>query len=118
MSASATSARSISMSWGPPIREQQNGIVRYYLVTLRSAVGTVTHNISSIQQSISILGLRPYTVYNCTIQAETVRLGPSNDVIQVSTPQDGELNAHSCLTANYAFFPPPPQFQVVPLIML
>ena len=88
--ARATSARSISISWGPPIRDQQNGIIRYYLVTLRSAVGILTRNISSIQQSISISGLRPYTAYNCTVQAETVGLGPSNAVVEVVTPQDGE----------------------------
>ena len=88
--ASPTSARSISMSWGPPIRNQQNGIIRHYLISLQSLAGTVTRNISSTQQSISISGLRPYTMYNCTVQAETVGLGPPNAIIQISTPQDGK----------------------------
>lgn len=75
------------------MRDQQNGIIRYYLITMWSFVGTRTRNISSIQQSIRISGLRPYTVYNCTVQAGTVKLGPSSDVIQVNTPQDGEAQA-------------------------
>lgn len=87
------------MSWSPPVRDQQNGIIRYYLITLWSVVGTITRNISSVQQSIRISSLRPYTVYNCTVQAETVRLGPPNDVIQISTPQTGELYlCHSAVT--------------------
>lgn len=73
------------------MREEWNGIIRYYLITFSSVVETLTRNISSIQQSIGISGLRPYTQYICTVQAETVRLGPPNDVIQVNTPQDGEL---------------------------
>ena len=87
----ATSARSISMTWTPPDRDQQNGIIRHYFVTLRSVAGAVTRNISSIQQTISISGLRPFTMYNCTVQAETVGLGPYASYVQVSTPQDGKM---------------------------
>ena len=89
--ATPTSTRSISLSWSPPRRELQNGIITHYLVTVSSAAtGTIsTRNVSSVQQTVSISGLSPYTVYNCTVQAETVGLGPASDVVVVSTPQDG-----------------------------
>lgn len=91
VSAAPSSARSLSISWSPPARDQQNGIIRYYLVTVRSEFGVETRNISSIRLSTSISGLRPHTRYNCTVQAQTVRLGPPNDVIVVVTPQDSEF---------------------------
>ena len=91
----ATSARSISMTWAPPNRNEQNGILRHYFVTLTSEAGIVTRNISSVQQTISISGLRPYTQYNCTVQAETVGLGPYASYVQVNTPQDGKAGCHA-----------------------
>ena len=91
VTAMATSARSVRMTWSPPDRDQQNGIIRYYFVTLMSEAGVVTRNISSIQQTISISGLRPFTAYNCTVQAETVGLGPFASYVQVNTPQDGKI---------------------------
>lgn len=80
------------MTWAPPSRDQQNGIIRHYLVTLVSDTGVLMRNVSSIQQLISISGLQPYTLYNCTVQAETVALGPAAAPVQVNTPQDGENN--------------------------
>ena len=90
VAATVTSSRSLSVSWNPPDRSERNGIIRHYYITLLSDFGAITRNISSMQRSIIISGLRPYTQYNCTVQAETVALGPTNDVIQVSTPQDGK----------------------------
>ena len=91
MTVNATSARSVNLTWGPPNRDQQNGIIRYYLISLQSVAGTTARNVSSVQWSISISGLRPYTLYNCTVQAETVGLGPPNSIIQISTPEDGKI---------------------------
>ena len=79
------------MSWQPPRRDQQNGILRHYFVTLTSPSGvTLTRNVSSIQQATTISGLQPYTQYSCTVQAETVGLGPAAPSVQVTTPQDSE----------------------------
>lgn len=101
VTARSTSARSISISWGPPSRDQQNGILRHYLVTLVSDAGVqVTRNVSSIQQLISISGLRPYTVYDCTVRAETVALGPASAAVRVNTPQDGENKGYASIAVN------------------
>ena len=106
----ATSARSVSMTWMPPNRDQQNGIIRHYFVTLRSDAGIVTRNISSVQQTISISGLRPFTMYNCTVQAETVGLGPYASYVQIATPQDGEYSFHQKMSK---IIFSPVQFQLV-----
>ena len=89
MNAAASSSRSVSISWSPPQRDQRNGIVLYYLVTLTSTTGSITRNVSSVQQTVSISGLSPYTDYNCTVQAETIGVGPPSPVVQISTPEDG-----------------------------
>ena len=90
VSAVATSSRSISLTWGPPPRSEQNGILRHYFIVVVSQRGdTVTRNVSSNQQSVSISGLSPFTRYNCTVQAGTLASGPASDVVTVYSPQDG-----------------------------
>ena len=67
---------------------------------MKSDIQTVLRNISSTQRTISIPGLRPYTIYKCTVQAETIQLGPPSVVIQVNTPQDGKNKLKTQIHAN------------------
>ena len=87
---SAVDSRTINLSWNAPQADQQNGILRYYVVTLTSNLPTITQNISSSQLSITISGLRPYTQYSCTVRAGTVGLGPPTAIQQVLIPEDGK----------------------------
>ena len=93
--AMSTSSQSISFMWSHPLRNQLNGILRYYFIILVSEAGTITRNVSSVQLSTSISGLKPYSQYNCTIQAETVALGPASGIVVVYTPQDGQFCSRS-----------------------
>lgn len=86
----AINPRTINMTWSAPNPEDQNGILRYYLITLRSILPTEIRNISSSQLSVTITGLRPYTVYSCTVSAATTDLGPPTTISQILTPEDGE----------------------------
>ncbi len=80
----------IDLAWNPPNLQQHNGILRYYLVVIRSATHSRTINVSASQFSIAINGLRPYTQYNCTVTAGTIGLGPSSIVNQIITEEDGK----------------------------
>lgn len=88
--ASADDSRTINLTWSAPNPEEQNGILRYYLVTLTSILPTEVRNISFSQLSIAITDLRPYTVYTCIVSAGTIGLGPSTIIRQVLTPEDGK----------------------------
>lgn len=105
--ATAADSQTINLTWSPPNPDEQNGILRYYLITLRSSLPTVTRNISSSQLSIAITGLRPYTLYNCTVNAETIGLGPPTLVRQVLTPEDGKYrtlygDARDCIVSCFS----------------
>ena len=89
----ASSSRSMHLTWQPPRSDQLNGILRHYVVTLvrsSSRAALLMRNVSSIQQATTISGLQPHMQYNCTVQAETVGLGPAAPSVQVTTPQDSE----------------------------
>ena len=87
---STVDPQTISLTWRPPLLEEQNGILRYYLVTLTSSLPTVTRNISATQLSLNVTGLRPYTLYSCTVVVSTIGLGPPTAAQQIRTPEAGE----------------------------
>ena len=87
--ANVINSRSISLLWQPPALDQQNGILRHYIVTLESSTGTESRNISSSLLSITVSGLRPYVAYSCTVRAGTVASGPPTAVIVRTTLEDG-----------------------------
>ena len=100
-SANAMDSRTITLTWGPPQADEQNGIVRHYFITLTSILPTETRNVTSPQSSIAITGLRPFTIYNCSIRAETVGLGPPAVINLISTPEDGMkmlVNVHDFIS--------------------
>lgn len=86
---SSSNSRTITLTWGPPHDAQQNGILRYYLVTLTSTLPTVTRNISSTVTSITVGGLRPFTSYTCIVSAATVGEGPPTAGQTIVTQEDG-----------------------------
>ena len=87
--ADVVDSRSIYLSWQPPELQQQNGILRHYIVTLQSNLGTEIRNISSSLQSITVSGLSPYVMYSCAVHAGTVAEGPQTAVIIRTTLEDG-----------------------------
>ena len=87
--AAASNPTSISLSWDPPVIEDQNGIIRHYEVTLIALETGEIHIRTSTALFITVTSLRPYTTYNCTVAAETVATGPSVIGILVQTPQTG-----------------------------
>ena len=91
--ANSTDSRTIFLSWSPPAFYIQNGIIRYYVVTLTSNLPTVMQNVSSNQFSIRVSNLRPNTVYGCSISAVTIGTGPKTFVQFITTPEDGKLMA-------------------------
>ena len=91
-STSTAGPRSITLSWSPPQPDQQNGILRYYVITLTSALPTISRNVSASLSNITIGGLRPYTPYSCTVRVATIGLGLPTATQRILTPEDGNVN--------------------------
>lgn len=87
--ATVISSTSIFLSWAPPEVTLLNGILRHYIISLESDMEKVVRNVTSSQDSVVISGLRPYTEYSCTIQAETVDVGPPTSSLYRTTLEDG-----------------------------
>ena len=83
--------RSISLSWDPPLQQEQNGIIRKYVITLMTVDNSEVTIVSSISSSQTIHGLRAYTTYLCTVAAYTISVGPATEQLQIQTAEDGRL---------------------------
>ena len=80
-------SRSIQLSWDPLPLALQNGIVRQYMVTIVDIAG-YARAITTTATSVNVAALNPFTMYTCTVAAETIAVGPSTSPVQLVTPQD------------------------------
>ena len=77
------------MSWDTLPSSLQNGIVRQYRVTILDIAGEA-RVINTTETSVNVVALNPFTMYTCTVAAETIAVGPSTLPVQIVTPQDGK----------------------------
>ena len=85
----ALDSRSIQLSWDHLPLALQNGIVRQYIVTIVDIAGDA-RVINTTATSVNIAALNPFTMYTCTVAAETIAVGPSTSPVEIVTPPDGK----------------------------
>ena len=85
--------QSVRISWNPPNREHQNGIIRHYQIeAYENATGNVlTYQTPSDGTSFLITNLHPFYVYTVRIQAVTIGPGPLSESLTVTTAEDSKL---------------------------
>ena len=94
-SVDSTTATSIHLSWEPPEDDQKNGIILRYIIYVIPVDGGTTIYFNSIVTSATVTSLRPYTLYDCSIAAETsVGRGPFSSAITVRTDEAGNQTVH------------------------
>ena len=93
MEAVSVNSRALSLTWSPPPPEDQNGIIRNYLVNISVVEsGEHFHQLTSNATVLVIDELHPYYTYSCIVAALTVGTGPFTEVTTVQLPEDGMLN--------------------------
>ena len=86
---------SLFLVWNPPSPEDQNGVIIRYRVNITVSGSMEMYQLSSVNSSITVLSLRPYTNYIFTIAAETaVGVGPFSGAYMVMTATDGKKHAY------------------------
>ena len=90
LTATQTTTTSLSLSWDPPQFDLQNGIIRYYIVYVSDLTNDTNIDFSTNETQILIESLRPYYLYNCSVAAFTIGLGPVSDSLMVRLPQAGK----------------------------
>ena len=84
-------SRSFTLSWDMPVRSSQNGnILRYNITCYINDVLSVS--VTSVQTTLSLSGLTPFTEYICKIAAiNVVGQGPTINGCAFKTSEDGMI---------------------------
>ena len=87
----APDSTTIVLSWSPPPFEEQNGMIRHYIVNMTELEtgNSLTH--TSADTKITMFSLHPFYTYTITVVAVTVAEGPPSLPVMVQTLPDGEL---------------------------
>ena len=89
MVVSAVYSRQVELVWAPPPMDQQNGIIRRYIVNITtndSGEELITYSQTT---TALVLNLDTFTTYTCSVSAETVAPGPYSSAIMFQTAEDG-----------------------------
>ena len=89
MQVSTLYSRQVELVWAPPPMDQQNGIIRRYIINVTSVDDGVELIAYSQTTSTLVQNLHPFTKYFCSVSAETVAPGPFSPPIVIQTPEDG-----------------------------
>ena len=89
----AVNSRSVALSWNPPPPEDQNGILRLYIVNITELeTGRIIQHTTSAT-SLQVPLLHPYYTYQWRVSAYTVGEGPYTNVSTVTTPEAGQFHS-------------------------
>ena len=88
---STITPQQVELLWAPPPIDQQNGIIRRYIVNITSADNGEELIIYSQTTSVTVQNLDPFTTYACSVSAETVAPGPFSSAIMFQTAEDGKV---------------------------
>ena len=98
-------ATAISFTWDPPLPQYRNGIIRRYLLVLESEEFESNIGVYSTDTNITVTNLHPYTLYECTISAETVMIGPESDTELARTHEAGiQVKMFSQIHVYYLYY--------------
>lgn len=91
ISATEVSSRSATLSWSPPLPENQNGIITNYIINASIVPSRETFQLISESTVLEIDTLIPHTTYDILIAASTsVGSGPFSTEFVLHTSEDSE----------------------------
>ncbi len=90
LTAPRTTTTSLSLSWSPPRFDLQNGIIRYYIIYVSDLTNSTNWELTTNLTRIVIGNLNPFYLYNCSVAAFTIGLGPVSNVVTIRLPQTGK----------------------------
>ena len=85
----AVDSETLLLAWSPLAQENQNGIIRGYVINISVIESGQQLQFTSNTTSLVIDDLHPHYTYNCIVAAITIGIGPFSEISRVQLPQDG-----------------------------
>ena len=84
----------LTLTWDPPHIEEQNGIIREYLVNITEIETGETFLHSTQMTCITVTGLHPFYVYESIVTAVTIGPGPYSSNFTIQMPQTSKIHKY------------------------
>ena len=82
---------SVVLQWNPPPSDQQNGLIRHYIINISELETGQNYSLNTTSQTEQFIsGLHPFYTYTFSVSAVTVASGPYSERYTVQTQQDGK----------------------------
>ena len=78
------------VSWSPPLTNEINGIIQYYVVNVTVSETTDEYHFEANSTNLTINDLHPHYTYHVVVSAFTIALGPYSASQHITTLQDGK----------------------------
>ena len=79
----------IVLNWNPPAIDDQNGIVRYYVVNVTEVQTANVLEFTANTTGLSITSLHPAYTYEIAVSAATIGPGPFSPALTLQTAEAG-----------------------------
>ena len=80
------------LNWNPPAIDDQNGIVRYYVVNVTEVQTADVFEFTANATGLSISSLHPSYTYEIAVSATTIGQGPFSPALTLQTAEAGRIN--------------------------
>ena len=82
----------MTLAWQPPPDDQQNGVIRHYIVTVMEDETGRNYSVVASQTEHVVGDLHPFYTYFFAVSAVTIAAGPFTDEFMVITLEDGKFH--------------------------
>ena len=89
VSGSVVNSSAIVLNWNPPDIDDQNGIVRYYVVNVTEVQTANVFQCTANTTGLSISSLHPSYMYVIVVSAATIGPGPFSPALTLQTAEAG-----------------------------
>ena len=89
VSGSVVNSSTIVLNWNPPDVDDQNGIVRYYVVNVTELQTGSIFQFTANATSLTVTSLHPAYTYEITVSAATIGPGPFSPTLSLHTDEAG-----------------------------
>ena len=87
-------ADSITLTWGLPLLEDQNGVITGYVVLVTQANSGQSYQVNSNTTNLNLTSLTPNSLYTFAVAAQTRRgRGPYSNSVTLHTSTDGKTTS-------------------------
>ncbi len=89
VSSQALSPSVLLIQWEPPNMEQQNGVIRRYVINITEIETTTSKMFYSNETNITLDSRHPFYQYSYSVSAVTFRPGPFSSIDVIQMPEAG-----------------------------